>query len=92
MGDKNHERTHPMRSIRFAALGFAGLIAAAAIVPASAATRHKQLAPAQGEFDGAVVTAPVASSVPPVTWQAPNACISDEGYGRYSSCDSGAGN
>jgi hypothetical protein len=82
-----------MRSIRFAALGLAGLIAAAAVVPASAATRHRQhAAPAQGEFDGATVTAPVAARVPSATWQSPNACISDEGYGRYSSCDSGVSN
>jgi hypothetical protein len=82
-----------MRSIRFAALGLAGLIAAAAVVPATAATRHRQhAAPVQGEFDGRAVTAPVASAVPPVTWQAPNACISDEGYGRYTSCDNGTSN
>ena len=74
----------------------ASAIALSALAPASAATRHKNAAePAQSEnFDG-TLTAPVAARAPgaPVsTWFMPNACVSDEGYGRYSSCDSGTVN
>ena len=79
-----------------ATLAIAAALALSALAPASAATRHKHAAaPAQSEnFDG-TVTAPVASRAPgaPVsTWFTPNACMSDEGYGRYSSCDSGTVN
>ena len=86
-----------MRSIHLVTFGIAGLIAAAAIVPASAATRHKQrAAPEQSQsIDEGIVSAPVASrasGMPASIWLAPNACISDEGYGRYASCDSGTSN
>jgi len=82
-----------MRSIRFAALGI--IVAAFAVAPASAATRHKHhAAPVQGEStDEGFLNAPVASrAIPAPNWLTPNACISDEGYGRYSSCDSGTSN
>jgi hypothetical protein len=97
MGDKNEERTDPMRSIHLVAFGIAGFIAATAVVPASATTRQKQCAaPAQSEsVDQSIVSAPVAartSSLPAPTWLNPNACISNEGYGRYPSCDSGTSN
>ena len=78
------------------AVAVASAIALSALAPASAATRHKNAAePAQSEnFDG-TLTAPVAARAPgePVsTWFMPNACVSDEGYGRYASCDSGTSN
>jgi hypothetical protein len=52
-----------MRSIHLVAFGIAGLIAATAVVPASAATRQKQrAAPAQSEsVDQQIVSAPVAA-------------------------------
>jgi hypothetical protein len=82
-----------MRSIRFAALGI--VVAAFAAAPASAATRHKHhAAPVQSEpVDEGLLSAPVASrAMPAPNWLTPNACISDEGYGRYSSCDGGTSN
>jgi hypothetical protein len=93
MGDKQQERTDPMRSIRFTAVGI--VVAAFAVAPASAATRHKQhAAPVQGEsVDQGLLSAPVASrAMPAPNWLTPNACMSDEGFGRYSSCDSGTSN
>jgi hypothetical protein len=78
------------------AVAVASAIALSALSPVSAATRHKQAAaPAQSEYVDGTLTAPAASRAPgaPVsTWFTPNACVSDEGYGRYSSCDSGASN
>jgi len=76
------------------AVAIAGVIALSALSPASAATRHKQAA-AQGVYGADTVTAPVASR--PGAFGAPvsnwfNGCVSDEGYGRYSSCDSGTSN
>jgi hypothetical protein len=82
-----------MRSIRFAALGI--IVAALAAAPASAATRHKHhAAPVQGEsIDEGFAAAPVASrAMPAPNWLTPNACTSDEGYGRYTSCDGGTSN
>jgi hypothetical protein len=78
------------------AVAVASAIALSALAPASAATRHKQAAaPAQSEnFDG-TLTAPAAARAPggPIsTWFSPYACVSDEGYGRYASCDSGTSN
>ena len=75
------------------AVAVASAIALSALSPVSAATRHKQAAaPAQSETVDGTVMAPAASYAPgaPIsTWFAPNACVSDEGYGRYTSCDSG---
>jgi hypothetical protein len=82
-----------MRSIRFAAVGM--IIAAFAVAPASAATRHKQRAvPVQTEStDDGLLNAPVASgAMPAPNWLTPNACIADEGCRSYSSCDSGTSN
>ena len=84
-----------MRSIfsRFAMLGIAGVLAASAIVPASAATRHRAPAPA-ASTEQYVNEAPVAARVPgdnqtgPI-WRGPNECFTDEGYGRFTSCDAG---
>ena len=79
-----------MRSIltRLAFIGVAGVLAAGAIAPAQAATHHKR-APAQDQF----VDQPVAArpDQPETTnvWRQQNDCVSDEGFGRYSSCDSG---
>jgi hypothetical protein len=80
------------------AAAIAGVIALSALSPASAATRHKQavVSPQNESVDG-TLTEPVASR-PGVSgalmsnWFTPNACVSDEGYGRYSSCDSGTSN
>jgi hypothetical protein len=79
-----------MRS--FLKLTLAGLIAASALTPALAATHHKR-APAapveSGYSDQAFINSPVAAhpGLPPVVNQQPNACFTDEGYGRYASCD-----
>ena len=92
-GDKKTERKKTMRSILSIAL--AGLIAATAIAPVSAATRHKRTpAPVQGSeyVDDGLVHAPVAArsgtpGTPGIIYQQPAACFTDEGYGRYASCD-----
>ena len=82
-----------MRSMltRFAMLAAAGLIAAAALDPASAATRHKRAAPSQTEAveGSALPIRPDWSPQPNAVWQAPNTCVTDEGYGRYTACDQG---
>lgn len=83
-----------MRSIttRIAVLGIAGVIAAGAIAPASAAARAKRApAPAQSEFidQSTQVSARPQVYGPQGIWRSQNDCVSDEGYGRYSSCDQG---
>jgi hypothetical protein len=77
--------------MRFAFAGIAGVLAASAAVPASAAVHHKR-APAQNEFvDQPVAARPDQSNTTSV-WRSQNDCVSDEGFGRYSSCDGGGGN
>ena len=83
-----------MRSIL--TLTLAGLIAAATLAPtsASAATKSKRkAAPAQTEETPgeAWQQAPVAArpGVPGTLYQQPYVCFTDEGYGRYTSCDVG---
>lgn len=81
-----------MRSIL--TLSVAGLIAATALAPAAAATKSKRKAPpAQTEetLGEAWQQAPVAArpGVPGALYQQPYACFTDEGYGRYTSCDVG---
>jgi hypothetical protein len=77
-----------MRSIT---LVIAGLIAATALSSASAATRHRHhAAPVQSGYGAeALQSAPVAArlGVPAVVHDQPYACFTDEGYGRYASCD-----
>ena len=76
-------------------LAIAAVLALSALAPASAATRHKRAAAAQSEIvdpTAAPRARPDWSPVPTPAWQVPNACVSDEGYGRYSSCDSGDSN
>jgi hypothetical protein len=83
---------------RLVALGLAGILAVATLAPAAAATRRHHAAPAHSEaMEGGLIAAPVAArpstyGMPQVTGYGPNACVSDEGYGRYSSCDSGTSN
>ena len=85
-----------MRSIlsRLAVAGMVGVLAAGAMAPASAATKQKHAAPvAQPATPGDVVGLPIHpawSPVPAAVYQAPNECVSDEGYGRYSVCDQGS--
>lgn len=78
-----------MRSI--ITIAIAGLIAASALAPASAATKHKRTpAPVQsGYSDDALQASPVVArpGVPSVVYGQPNACFTDEGYGRYAACD-----
>jgi hypothetical protein len=83
---------------RLTALGLAGVLAVATLAPASAATRkHHHAAPAHiGQMDDGIVTAPVAAApaymMPSAPGFGPNACVSDEGYGRFTSCDAGTSN
>jgi hypothetical protein len=72
---------------RFAFLGIAGALAVSAIAPASAATRHR--APAPSLNDGSVAARATGYSQTGPVWRAPNECFSDEGYGRFTSCDAG---
>ena len=82
-----------MRSIltRFAFLGIAGTLAISAILPASAATHHRAPSPSMSSepnLNEATVAARGAdyTQTGPV-WRGPNECFTDEGYGRFSSCD-----
>jgi hypothetical protein len=80
---------------RLITVSVAAVIAAAAIAPASAATHHKRAAPAQAESPASnpdVVGLPIHpawSPIPAAVYQAPNGCFTDEGYGRYTSCEQG---
>jgi hypothetical protein len=92
-GDKKTEnrKGKPMRSIL--TLTLAGLIAATTLAPAAAATKNRRKAPAQTEEnlgEGWQQT-PVAArpGAPGAIYQQPYACFTDEGYGRYTSCDVG---
>jgi hypothetical protein len=79
-----------MRSIlsRVAIAGLAGVLAASALTPATAATRHKRT-PAQTETVSQPAAArPEAANVPSIFMRGD--CVSDEGYGRYSFCDQGS--
>ena len=82
-----------MRSIlsRIVGAAIAGIIAASMIAPATAAVRHKR-APVQTESSADVTGLPIHpawSPVPSAVYQAPNQCFTDEGYGRYTSCEQG---
>ena len=84
-----------MRSIlsRVAVAAVVGVLAASAITPASAATKHRRAAAPQPAASGDVVGLPIHpawSPLPGAFYQTPNECVSDEGYGRYSLCDQGA--
>jgi len=73
-------------------LAIAGVIAATALAPASAANHHKRaVAPQPVESTDVWQNAPVSAhrNLPPIVNDQPNACFTDEGYGRYSSCDGG---
>ena len=81
-----------MRSLltRFAVLGIAAALAVSTIVPAAAATRHRAPAPSVPFLN----EAPVAARTPGYTqtgpvWRGPNECFTDEGYGRFTSCEAG---
>lgn len=85
-----------MRSIL--TLTTAALIAASVLSPVSAATHHKRApmpAPVQSGYNdsSALQTEAVAArpGVPAVVYDQPFACFTDEGYGRFASCDQ-AGN
>ena len=78
-------------------LAIAAVLALSALSPASAATRQKRTVAAAAKSEPMELTAPPRarpdwSPVPTPVWLMPNACVSDEGYGRYSSCDSGESN
>jgi len=83
-----------MRSIltRFAFVGISGALAISAIAPASAATRHRDAGPSEPYLTEAPVAARASgyTQTGPV-WRAPNECFTDEGYGRFGSCDAGGG-
>jgi hypothetical protein len=78
---------------RLITVSVAAVIAAGAMAPASAATRHKHAAaPAQTESNPDVIGLPIHpawSPIPSTVYQAPNSCFTDEGYGRYTSCEQG---
>jgi hypothetical protein len=78
-------------------LAIAAVLALSALSPASAATRQKRTVAAAAQSEPMELAAtprarPDWSPIPTPAWQMPNACVSDEGYGRYSSCDSGESN
>ena len=82
------------------ALTLATVAIAAAVTPSFAATRAQRAqAAAQGDVYGAYAQQPYEQSrygingspVPAAVINAPNQCWSDEGYGRWSSCDGAGG-
>ena len=78
-----------MRSImiRIATIGFAALVAGGALSSASAQTRYKNhTSPYQNEYSDPAQAA-AHPGAPAVVNDQPNACFTDEGYGRYASCD-----
>jgi hypothetical protein len=82
---------------RLTALGLAGMLGVATLAPASAASRKHHAAPAHtGQMEDGIVSAPVAAAhayaLPSAPGFGPNACVSDEGYGRFTSCDAGTSN
>jgi hypothetical protein len=80
---------------RLITVSVAAVIAASVVAPASAATHHKRAAPAQAESPTSnpdIVGLPIHpawSPIPSAVYQAPNSCFTDEGYGRYTSCEQG---
>lgn len=80
---------------RLAAVSVAVVVAASMVGPASAATKHKHTAAPVQAAPSADMTGlaphPDWSPVPAAAYQTPNSCVSDEGYGRYSSCDQSGG-
>ncbi len=82
-----------MRSIftRLAFAGLAGALAVGAAAPASAAAHHKRAPVQEGFIDQPVAGRPDQPNTNNV-WRMQNDCVSDEGFGRYSSCDGGGGN
>jgi hypothetical protein len=89
MGDKNSKRKTPMRSIM--TLAVAGLLAVSAIAPASAVTRHHARAAAPAPYQSTeTVPNPQAAAhpdAPAMVRDQANSCFTDEGYGRFASCD-----
>jgi|GEM_PF-1850679 len=84
--------TDPAFDLRLITVSVAAVIATSAVAPASAATRHKRAVPAQAESSPDVVGLPIHpawSPIPSPVYQAPNGCFTDEGYGRYTSCEQG---
>jgi hypothetical protein len=85
----------PSTFTRLITVSVAAVIAASATAPASAATRHKRAAPAPAESSASspdVVGLPIHpawSPIPSTVYQTPNGCFTDEGYGRYTSCEQG---
>jgi len=88
MGD-DQGKEKPMRAIlnRVAVIAAAAVIAASAALPAAAATQHKRRAPAPQPIAEAAVPATAYPDEPGVVRLQPQACFTDEGYGRFASCD-----
>jgi hypothetical protein len=92
-----------MRSLltRFALLGMVGALAVGASVPASAATRHRTPAPTASSepyspyapymTESAVAGRALGDNQIGPSWRGPNECFTDDGYGRFTSCDAGGG-
>lgn len=81
--------TDTNRFKRVITLTLAAIIAVAAASPSFAATRAKRIAPVtqtEPYVDPAPARLRAAAPAPAPNWQ-PNACWSDEGYGRYEPCD-----
>ena len=70
-----------MNRIFIAASVAAGLVAS--VATADAGSRHKH------HHVRGLQAAPVAMRPVGPPWAGPNLCFTDEGYGRYASCDSG---
>ena len=82
-----------MRStmIRIATVGFAALMLGGAVsTGALAQTQYRNRAPYQNGYADPNYASPQQQahpSAPAVVEDQPSACFTDEGYGRYASCD-----
>jgi hypothetical protein len=82
-----------MRSImiRIASVSFVAVVAAGAVSGSALAQTHKhRAAPYQSEYsDQGLQSSQTAAhpGAPAIVSDQPNACFTDEGYGRFASCD-----
>ena len=77
--------------IRIVTAAIVAVLAISLAAPSFAQTRAKRTyvqPPEQSEYYGGYgQTEPSHPGAPPAIANQPNACFTDEGYGRYASCD-----
>jgi hypothetical protein len=89
----NNQKGKPMNRIpvRIVTAAIVGVLAISFAAPSFAQTRsrHVSMPQAQSEYYGGGYgqTEPSHPGAPASVANQPNACFTDEGYGRYASCD-----